>query len=237
MKNSSPIIFAIDTTDLGRAEALLRETAPYIGCFKVGLEFFMAHGSAGVQKLRTSAPNTDLFLDVKLHDIPNTVSGAARALQNLEPRFLTVHAAGGGAMIAAAAEALPNTAMTAVTVLTSLDQISLVDLGIRDNVVDLVNRWAEVAISAGARAIVSSPWEVSSLRTRFSREIALITPGVRPQSLSDQSSNDDQKRVMTPQAARDAGADYLVIGRPISGSKNPAEAAKKILQDISQSST
>lgn len=232
MSDKSPIIVAIDTPDVDRAKRILQETCPYVGCFKIGLEFFSAQGISGVDALRNHVPGIDLFLDLKLHDIPNTVAGAARTLARLEPRFLTVHASGGGAMVAAARDALPTTNITAVTVLTSLDQEELTRLGLSFPIPAWTTSLAANAIENGAKSLVSSPHEVASLRANFGSSITLITPGVRPVEQSE-SSADDQKRVMTPIAALRAGANFLVIGRPITAAKEPGAAAAKILQEIS----
>ena len=165
-----------------------------------------------------------IFLDLKLHDIPATVAGAARSVAALEPSYLTVHAAGGPAMIEAAATALPNTRITAVTVLTSLDASMVSDLGIDGSPQDIVLRWARMAVAAGARAIVCSPQEVAGLREVVPAEIHLITPGVRPVG----ADAHDQKRSATPRQALDDGADLLVIGRPITEQADPGAAARAI---------
>ena len=234
MRDKSPIIVALDSPDQQRAEEILRLTSPFIGVYKVGLEFFLANGIEGVKKLRGISPEVDLFLDLKLHDIPNTVKGAAQSISALQPRFLTVHASGGGAMIQAASTALPHTLITAVTVLTSLDAEELGAMGFRTELGLLSEELATNSLKYGAKALVCSPHEVAAIRKRVGSEIILITPGVRPK-LSQNSSAivDDQKRTMTPQEALNQGSDYLVIGRPISGSDDPARSAREILEQLS----
>lgn len=230
MRNSSPIIVAIDTTDLGQAIGIAQATFDRVACIKLGLEFWSARGIEGVREVLKQVPGVDLFLDLKLHDIPNTVRGAATALRELQPRFLTVHASGGAAMIEAAVQSLPETAITAVTVLTSLDQGEVGRIGIELPIETWTEKLAAHSIAAGARAIVSSPWEIATLRESLGKEITLITPGVRPNDSKNLS--DDQKRVMTPAQALQAGANYLVIGRPITQSSNPRNALLSILADI-----
>lgn len=234
MRDKSPIIVALDSPDQQRAEEILRLTSPFIGVYKVGLEFFLANGIEGVKKLRGISPEVDLFLDLKLHDIPNTVKGAAQSISSLQPRFLTVHASGGGAMIQAASTALPHTLITAVTVLTSLDAEELGAMGFRTELGLLSEELATNSLKYGAKALVCSPHEVAAIRKRVGSEIILITPGVRPK-LSQNSSAivDDQKRTMTPQEALNQGSDYLVIGRPITGSDDPASSAREILEQLS----
>ena len=233
MSDKSPIIIAIDTTEIDKGRDLLKKVHPYVSVFKVGLEFFLAHGADGVEKLRNEAPNLDLFLDLKLHDIPNTVRGAANAISRLAPTFLTVHASGGGPMIQSAAVALPGTKITAVTVLTSLDKGEFGHMGFSEEIAELTSSLARNAVENGARALVCSPLEVSRLRNELGDDVALITPGVRPnEQASRATKGDDQKRTMTPREAIASGADFLVIGRPISASENPAEAARKILDEL-----
>lgn len=233
MSDKSPIIIAIDTTEIDKARDLLKRVHPFVSVFKIGLEFFLAHGAYGVDRLRNEAPNLDLFLDLKLHDIPNTVKGAANAIARLAPTFLTVHASGGSAMIQSAAGALPGTQITAVTVLTSLDRSEFRHMGLAQEIAELTSSLARNAVENGARALVCSPLEVSRLRNELGDEVVLITPGVRPNDqVSRATTGDDQKRTMTPREAIASGADYLVIGRPISASENPADAARRILEEL-----
>lgn len=224
---NSPIILALDSTEIDVCRNLIKETRNYVSIYKIGLEFFNKNGSEGVSKLQEQVGGFDLFLDLKLHDIPNTIAGAARAISFLNPRFLTVHASGGCAMIKAAATELPNSAITAVTVLTSLDDQELSKLGL-PVASELVISLATAAVTAGAQAIVTSPEEVGLLRAKLSPSIKLITPGVRPTKISD-----DQARTATPKEALSAGADYLVIGRPITASPNPGKAAAEIFASLS----
>jgi orotidine-5'-phosphate decarboxylase len=171
-----------------------------------------------------------LFLDVKLHDIPATVRGAADALRDIAPDFLTVHASGGPNMISAACLALPDTRITAVTVLTSLSSDDLATLGLVGPAEEIVVRWALMAVEAGARAIVCSPLEVAAVRAVVPDDVVLITPGVRPAGVS----TDDQKRVTTPEDAIRMGADLLVIGRPITGATKMADAARTISRSLTE---
>ena len=224
---NSPIILALDSQEVERCEELIELTADYIGVFKLGLEFFSANGPNGVVILKKKFPEISIFLDLKLHDIPNTVGKASASLEELGVDYLTVHAQGGSEMIKAAALALPNTRITAVTVLTSLDQNTLSSLGIEKPISELALRWAELAVASGARAIVASPLEVQALRAILPREIELITPGIRPSA-----SSDDQKRTMSPKDAIAAGADYLVIGRPITQAKDPRSVAKSVFESL-----
>lgn len=217
----SPIVLAVDTTDQEIATSWVAVTRKNIGVIKLGLEFYLAHGIDGVASVRESAPELKLFLDLKLHDIPNTVSGAVKSVASLNPDFLTVHASGGPAMIESAAKALPHGAITAVTLLTSLSEAEIARLGISGNSQEIVIRWAQLAVAAGARAIVASPHEVAALRAHLSDEIVLITPGVRPAG----AALGDQSRVATPSEALSWGANYVVIGRPITSGET--------LEDIS----
>ncbi|MBU3715711.1 MAG: orotidine-5'-phosphate decarboxylase [Candidatus Nanopelagicaceae bacterium] len=224
---NSPIILALDSQEVERCQELIEQTAEYVGVFKVGLEFFSANGPMGVATLKSKFPEIAIFLDLKLHDIPNTVGKASASLAQLDVEYLTVHAQGGPEMIKAAALALPDTRITAVTVLTSLDQGTLNSLGIEEPVEELASQWAKLAVNAGARAIVASPLEVRALRAALPREISLITPGIRPSA-----TDDDQKRTMSPKDALLAGADFLVIGRPITEAKNPRSAARSIFESL-----
>ena len=206
----SPIILALDTNEIATAAKWIEATKDSIGVYKVGLELFLKCGAAGLNELR-SYGDFDIFLDLKLHDIPNTVSGAVTSIADIHPRFLTVHAAGGYEMIKAAANAAPDISITAVTVLTSLDGTELKAMGINESPLDLAVSLAKNAEKAGAKAIVCSPLEVAAIREVVSTEITLITPGVRPAD----SALGDQSRVMTPRDALAAGSNFLVIGRPI----------------------
>lgn len=230
---SAPIAVALDAPDLTTLSGWAAAVAPHVSTLKVGLETYLRDGRAAVEAARTAAPQASLFLDLKLHDIPATVSGAARAVADLQPDFLTVHASGGPAMVSAAAEALPGTRVVAVTVLTSLttDDLRRLDLLGPDSssAGDLAVRLAVAAVDAGARAVVCSPEEVGAVRSALAgRDVVLITPGVRPAG----SDAGDQRRVATPREALDRGADLLVIGRPITGAADVAAAAAAIAEDL-----
>jgi orotidine-5'-phosphate decarboxylase len=209
---SAPIALALDAPDLETAIAWAKIVDGQVSTLKIGLETYLRDGLHGVRAIQAAAPNCQLFLDLKLHDIPNTVAGACRSISVLNPKYLTVHALGGAEMVSKAAEALPGTLITAVTVLTSMDQDQLSELNLGD-AAQLAMGLARVAVAAGARALVCSPHEVKSIRALVGPEITLVTPGVRL------AGNDlgDQKRVSTPGQALADGADLLVIGRPITG--------------------
>jgi orotidine-5'-phosphate decarboxylase len=224
----NPIAVALDTADVAVATRWAEAVAPHVSTVKVGLELFAAEGPAAVDKVRAAAPDVDVFLDLKLHDIPATVSGAARAVRGLAPRYLTVHAGGGPAMIRAAADALPDTLVTGVTVLTSLTDDDLTAIGLAGPPESAVRRLASLAVGAGARALVCSPQEVAAVRAAVGPDVVLITPGVRPAGADRQ----DQARVATPEQALADGADLLVIGRPITAAADPGRAAADILASL-----
>ena len=218
----SPIYVAIDTPDLGRARAIAQAVRSVAGGLKLGLEFFAANGPAGVSELGDIG--LPIFLDLKLHDIPNTVAKAVQALAPLEPAILTVHAAGGLAMLEnAKAAASPKTRVVAVTVLTSLDQKDLAAAGIGGSPADQVQRLAELARTAGLDGIVCSGEEVGAVHKAWPNGF-LVVPGVRPAG----NGVADQKRVVTPRTAMDRGASILVIGRPITDADDPAAAVRNI---------
>ena len=206
-----PIILALDTKDLDLASKWIKSSADQIDHFKVGLEFYLLHGLEGIKKLQQVA-DINLFLDLKLYDIPNTVKGAVESVSVLNPKFLTVHASGGPKMIQAASKALPSGLITAVTVLTSFSEDEFSKLGNSQSIQQTTNNWASSAVDAGAKALVCSPFEVSQLRSLGLKSI-FITPGVRVEG--DELS--DQVRVMSPKDAISAGADFVVIGRSITG--------------------
>ena len=219
----APIILAVDTSDLEIAIAWIKATEDSVGVYKLGLEFYLNFGSAGVDEVvkRTGA---EIFLDLKLHDIPHTVAGAASAISHLNPKFLTVHASGGREMISSAVQAVPNVAITAVTILTSLSESDLFEIGYANPALESAVALAKMAVSSGAKALVCSPLETAAIRSAVGKEAIIITPGVRP--LKDQG-NDDQKRTMTPGDAIAAGANYVVIGRPITRSWSEGKGAMK----------
>lgn len=209
--NKAPIVLAIDTPELATAIAWVEATTDHVRVFKLGLEFFLTFGADGVKAI-SSSTDADIFLDLKLHDIPHTVSGAAKAIAHLAPKYLTVHASGGAAMIRAAVEAVPQTLVTGVTILTSLSDQDVDALGFKANALVTATGLAQVATSAGAAAIVCSPLEIASIRQAIAPDSIIITPGVRPEG---SAGSDDQLRTMTPTAAIAAGANLVVIGRPI----------------------
>lgn len=225
----APIAVALDGPDLATVRGWAQATGPYVSTMKVGLETYLRDGDEAVHAVREASGDRDVFLDLKLHDIPNTVAGAARSIAHLRPTYLTVHASGGSAMIAAAVEALPDTKITAVTILTSLDEAALAAIGMHGPALEAACRLAELAVDAGARAIVCSPQEVAAIRARVPDNVVLITPGVRPAG----AALADQARVATPEQALADGADLLVIGRPITAADNPGEAAKQLARDLS----
>jgi len=223
----APIAVALDAPDLATAREWATQVGPYVQVVKVGLEVFLRDGHDAVHVAR-QASGCDIFLDFKLHDIPATVAGAAQSVSLLQPKYLTVHASGGTEMVRAAADALPNTLITAVTVLTSLSQEQLTDMMWSGSAEDIVRRLAVQSVSAGARAIVCSPQEVAAVRSEVGNDIVLITPGVRPAG----ADAGDQKRIATPQQALSDGADILVIGRPITGAPNLGVAAQAIAESL-----
>jgi orotidine-5'-phosphate decarboxylase len=219
----APIVLAVDTPDLEIAKQWIACTQDSVSVYKLGLEFFLTFGQEGVRAIK-SETDADIFLDLKLHDIPHTVKGAASAVSELRPRFLTVHASGGPAMIAAAVSAAPATDITAVTILTSLSEDDLFRIGFASPALESAVALASLAVSAGAQAIVCSPLEITAIRATVGPDIHIITPGVRPAS---EAGSDDQKRTMTPQDAISAGASFVVIGRPITQAWSDGPAAMK----------
>lgn len=216
------IFVAIDTPDLDRALVIAKAVREHAGGVKLGLEFFSAQGPEGVRRL--AGAGLPVFLDLKLHDIPNTVEKAVAALAPLEPAILTVHATGGHEMLRAAKHAAPlSTKIVAVTLLTSLDEGDLGDLGIQWSPADQVTRLARLARDAGVDGIVCSGAEVSKARSEWPNGF-FVVPGIRPAG----AEIGDQKRVVTPAKALDDGASVLVIGRPITGASDPAQAMREI---------
>lgn len=206
---NSPVILALDTKELSQAESWIKTSSKFIDHYKVGLEFFLRNGVDGIRKLRTIA-EFELFLDLKLYDIPNTVKGAVESVAELRPKFLTVHASGGSKMITAAKDALPNGSITAVTVLTSFSEEDFSALDHAQDIAGTTKSWAKLALAAGATSLVCSPFEVAALR-ELSNSVTLITPGVRVPG----DDLGDQVRVMSPKEAVSAGANFVVIGRSI----------------------
>ena len=223
MTQPAPIAVALDAPDLETAARWAALVTPHVSTVKVGLELYLRYGPEVVASIR-GASGVKIFLDLKLHDIPVTVTGAARAVARLRPELLTVHAAGGPEVIRAAVEGAPVTTIAAVTVLTSLNQAALERIGMLGPMSDAVRRLAVLAVEAGARGLVCSPQEVAAVRAEVGPDITLITPGVRPVG----SSVHDQARTATPEEALRAGANLLVIGRPITGAPDPGAAAAAI---------
>jgi orotidine-5'-phosphate decarboxylase len=219
--NQSPIILAVDTSDFDTARAWIDATRESIDIYKLGLEFFLTFGSAGIESISRES-GASIFLDLKLHDIPNTVKKSAAVVDHLHPRFLTVHASGGSAMISAAVSAVTSTSITAVTVLTSLADADLSDLGYAKPALETAVSMARVATAAGATSIVCSPLEIEAIRAVIPESVEIITPGVRP---ADEAGGDDQMRTMTPAQAMSAGANFLVIGRPVTSRWSEGKAA------------
>lgn len=232
---NNPIICAIDTQDLAKAKTLVDQLSGHVGAFKFGLEFFTAHGAAGLEAAAGMAP---VFLDLKFHDIPNTAAGAVRsAITNVNAFMMTIHTSGGLEMMRAAqAASIENSdilgkkrpLMIGVTVLTSTSQDELPAIGVAGTLTDQVKRLAELAQKAGLDGVVCSPHEIALLRENFGKDFKLVVPGIRPAG----SASGDQKRIMTPKEALDLGADYLVIGRPITDADDPAMAAQTIIASL-----
>jgi orotidine-5'-phosphate decarboxylase len=235
-KLRNPIFCALDTTEVSVATSLAAKVGDCVGGLKLGLEFFTANGLKGVQQVQ-KASGLPIFLDQKFHDIPNTVAGAVRAACQLGVAMLTIHTAGGRTMMEAAAKAAtdaahefpkPRPMIIGVTVLTSMDDADLAATGVSSPVSDQVRRLAALAKDSGLDGIVCSPLEAELLRADLGSSFKLVTPGVRPLW----SAANDQKRFMSPADALKAGADYLVIGRPITAAPDPAAAATRIAAEI-----
>ena len=226
----NPIYVALDTTDLDYARQLAERMRGHIGGLKLGLEFFVAHGPDGVRAFQDM--ELPLFLDLKFHDIPNTVAGAVRAAASLGVHIINVHAGGGAAMMKAAAEAArsvnPKTKMIAVTVLTSLSDADLAAVGQTFSAGEQVLRLAQLTKSSGLDGVVCSAHEIAPLRAALGPDFMLVVPGIRPAG----SDLGDQQRVMGPAEAHKAGASILVIGRPITTAPDPAKAARDIAQSL-----
>ncbi len=233
MKN--PIIAALDVPSAEQALKLAEQIAPAVGAFKIGKELFVAAGPDIVQRVRATGAN--VFLDLKFHDIPNTVARAVAAAARLDVQMLTIHTSGGGEMMQAAEKSAQDTAKSlgrpaplvlGVTVLTSSNQETLAEIGCEPNVGRQVERLAVLAVKSGLRGLVCSPLEIADLREILPAEIQLVTPGIR----TGAEKADDQKRTLTPREAMAAGASWLVIGRPIYAAENPRAAAENILATL-----
>jgi orotidine-5'-phosphate decarboxylase len=223
----APVAVALDAPDLETAALWADLVTPHVSTVKIGLELYLRYGPDVVASIR-GASAVRVFLDLKLHDIPATVARSARIVARLHPDLLTVHASGGPDVIRAATEAAPDAVIAAVTLLTSLSEDQLSLIGISGNVHDAVLRLSNLAVEAGAGALVCSPREVSAVRAEVGPDITLITPGVRPAG----AATHDQARVATPEEALLAGSDLLVIGRPITRASDPGAAAAAIAASL-----
>ena len=233
--STNPIICAIDFADVEQATTLAEEVRPYVGAVKLGLEFFTAHGADGVKHI--TQLGIPLFLDLKFHDIPNTVAKAIAATAGMNMFMLTVHTTGGQHMMKAAIDASDRIAQVTgkerplvigVTLLTSLDQDDISMIGFNHTVQEQVIRLADLAQSAGLDGVVCSPFEIAPIRKACGGDLTLVVPGIRPEG----AAAGDQKRIMTPKEALTKGADYLVIGRPITQSRDRASAARQIADSL-----
>lgn len=232
----NPIIAALDVSTAEKALELARQIAPAVGAFKIGKELFTAAGPDIVKRVRDTG--AAVFLDLKFHDIPNTVAKAIASAVRLDVQMLTIHTFGGSEMMRAAEQSAQQAASQAgrntplvlgVTVLTSMDGNALGEIGCESNVGKQVERLANLAVKSGLRGLVCSPLEIVALRQILPTHIQLVTPGIR----TGTEKSDDQKRTLSPREAMDAGANWLVIGRPISAAENPRAAAEKILESLS----
>lgn len=233
---SNPVIVALDVPEAETALRLAAQLAPVTGAFKIGSELFTSAGPEIVRRIR--ATGASVFLDLKFHDIPNTVAKSVAAATRLDVQMMTVHTVGGLEMMRAAEEAAQKTALQSgrnaplvlgVTVLTSMDSNNLSEVGVEANVARQVERLAALAVKAGLRGLVCSPLELTTLRQIVPDKMQLVTPGIR----AGTEKADDQKRTLSPREALDAGANWLVIGRPIYAAENPRAAAEKILASLS----
>lgn len=231
----NPIIVALDVPSAEQALALARELAPAVGAFKIGSELFTAAGPDLVRRLR--AEGATVFLDLKFHDIPNTVARAVAAAVRLDVQMLTVHTSGGRSMLGAAEQAARETAaqcgrptplVLGVTVLTSLDDAALAEVGCEAGAGRQVERLAQLAVQAGLRGLVCSPLEVATLRRWLPPQVQLVTPGIR----TGKEPRDDQRRTLTAREALAAGANWLVVGRPIVAAPDPRAAAEALLESL-----
>ncbi|HEY4416053.1 MAG TPA: orotidine-5'-phosphate decarboxylase [Verrucomicrobiae bacterium] len=235
MAKTNPIIAALDVPTPEQALKLAIEIAPAVGAFKIGKELFVAAGPDIVKKIR--ATGASVFLDLKFHDIPNTVAKAIASATRLDVQMTTIHTSGGGEMMRAAENSAKETAqklnlpaplVLGVTVLTSSNRETLAEIGCETDVENQVLRLAQLAVKSGLRGLVCSPLEIIALRKVLPPHIQLVTPGIR----TGAEKADDQKRTMSPKEAMQAGASWLVIGRPISAAENPRAAAEKILESL-----
>jgi orotidine-5'-phosphate decarboxylase len=232
----NPIIVALDVPTAETALKLAEQLAPAVGAFKIGKELFVAAGPDIVKKIRGTGAS--VFLDLKFHDIPNTVAKAVASAVRLDVQMLTIHTSGGSEMMHAAEKSAQDTAkalgrpvplVLGVTVLTSLDNAALGEVGFPPDTEKQVSRLARLAVKAGLRGLVCSPLEIAALRKILPASVQLVTPGIR----TGAEKADDQKRTLTPREAIAAGSSWLVVGRPIYAAENPRAAAEQILQTLS----
>ena len=233
----SPLIMALDTTDLDEARRLAGDVGRYVDIVKVGLQLFSREGSGAVEALKDD--DFEVFLDIKMNDIPNTVAAACRIFCQYEPFMLTVHTTGGQEMMRAAGRAveeecsrsgLRKPILIGVTVLTSMDLLALEKIGVTAPIEEQVIKLARLGVDSGMDGLVTSPLETLPVRRAVGEDMILITPGVRLSPIG----SDDQKRVATPREAVGSGADFLVVGRPLYNASNPEAVAAEILEDISR---
>ncbi|MDP9097936.1 MAG: orotidine-5'-phosphate decarboxylase [Verrucomicrobiota bacterium] len=227
--SAEKIIVALDVATAKEAQPLSSLLADDVGMFKIGLQIYTAEGPALIRSISSLGPK--VFLDLKLHDIPNTVARAVESAGKLGVRMLTIHLSGGGEMIRAAVSARNNDLLLlGVTVLTSSTDETLAEVGIPGKTSDQVLRLARLGVANGIDGLVASPNEAGILRAEFGDKIKIVTPGIRPTG----SDPGDQKRFATPREAIDAGADYLVIGRPITGDPDPRAAAQRVAEELAR---
>ena len=227
---NNPIYCAIDTGDIEEATNLIRQIKPHIGGIKLGLEFFTSCGESGCQPMKEF--DMPLFIDLKLHDIPNTVSSALRGIFSLEPKYTTLHISGGSEMLKSSVsmkkEIQSKTNLLGVTILTSFNDNTIEELGFGTSVKHTIEQLTSIAYESRLDGIVCSPQEVKHIKETYKDKLKLIVPGIR----SSSNNNDDQKRTLSAKEAISAGADILVVGRPITKAIDPAESAKNLLQEI-----
>jgi orotidine-5'-phosphate decarboxylase len=230
IRPGNPLFVAIDTPSLEQASSLADKLSGIVGGMKLGLEFFSANGPEGVRAI--ASRGVPIFLDLKFHDIPNTVAGAVRSVLPLAPFMLNIHAGGGAAMmkaaVAEAAKSSPRPLVLAVTILTSMDESALRQVGVENGIAAQVERLANLAQESGIDGVVCSAHEARGLKASRGKDFKLIVPGIRPAW----AAAGDQKRIMTPKEAMLEGADFIVVGRPITEAADPAKAAKLIIEEL-----
>ena len=228
--NKNPVFLAIDSNDIKAATNLVEQVKPHIGGIKLGLEFFTSCGISGCHTMKEF--DLPLFIDLKLHDIPHTVSQALRGIFSLEPQYTTLHISGGSEMLKTSVdlkkELQSKTNLLGVTILTSFDDGIIAELGFGSSVKHSIAQLTSIANESGLDGIVCSPLEVKNIKKNYKNKLKLIVPGIR----SSNNNNDDQKRTLSAKEAISAGADILVIGRPITKAKDPAKAAENLIQEI-----